>query len=110
MKTTEVAELVNERMAHFNQQGIHGEAVYDALAVDPNLPMLFDPADVEAISGDTQVALKFRRHRGQSPSFLRLSGKRVAYPRYEYFMHLKARYVGRSSKRAAEGYTQVAAE
>ncbi|TWA15964.1 hypothetical protein FB004_11945 [Sinorhizobium medicae] len=110
MKTTEVAELVNERMAHFNQQGIHGEAVYDALAVDPNLPMLFDPPDIEAISGDTRIALKFRRHRGQPPSFLRLSGKRVAYPRFELFQWLKARYVGRSSNKASEGYTRAAAE
>lgn len=109
-RTTEVADLVNQRMAHFNQQGVYGAKVYDALSTDTELPMQFETPDIEGISGDTPVAMKFRRHRGQPPPFLRLSGKRVVYPRFEFFQWLKDRYVSRSSKKASEGYTRTAAE
>ncbi|MQX70044.1 hypothetical protein [Sinorhizobium meliloti] len=108
--TTEIAALVNKRMAHFNQQGLYGAEVYDALSTDTELPMQLETADIEGISGDTPVALKFRRHRGQPPPFLKLSGKRVVYPRFEYFQWLKDRYVSRTSKKAAEDYTRTAAE
>ncbi|WP_457583149.1 hypothetical protein [Ensifer canadensis] len=108
---TEVSQLVNERMADWHAQGFHGAAVYDALSTDPALPMYLEPEDVAAISGDSESALKARRYRGQPPAFIRASGAKIRYPRYEYFQWLKVRFVPRTEQVAATRYiNQPAAE
>lgn len=107
---TEISQLVNERMAFWHSQGIHGAAVYDALSTDTTLPMLLEPEDVAAISGDSERALRARRYRGQPPTFVRASGAAIRYPRYEYFQWLKARFVPRKEQNAAPRYINQPAE
>lgn len=107
---TEIAKLVNERMADWHRQGVHGAAVYDALSTDTELPMYLDPEDVAAISGDSEVALKARRYRGQPPPFIKASGAKIRYPRFEYFQWLKIRFVPRAERSAPERYINQPAE
>lgn len=107
---TIISQLVSERMALLNSQGIHGAAVYDALSIDTEIPMHLDPDDIEAISGDSPRALRARRQRGQPPAFIRASGAAIRYPRYEYFQWLKARFVPRSERNAADRYVNQPAE
>ncbi|MDX0930520.1 hypothetical protein GOE05_23900 [Sinorhizobium medicae] len=107
---TEVSQTVNERMAYWHSQGLHGAAVYDALSTDTTLPMYLEPEDVAAISGDSPLALKARRYRGQPPAFIRASGAAIRYPRYEYFQWLKVRFVPRTEQSAAPRYINQPAE
>jgi len=102
--TTNVAKLVNERTAELHRRGTHGPATYHELAVDPSIPANLEVEDICAITGDTPSGLKQRRQRGQAPAFLRLSGKRVVYPRFDFFMWLADRYVVRRAARAADTY------
>lgn len=95
---TETAQIVNERMAHWHNQGVHGAAVYDALATDTALPVLLEPEDIEAISGDTVRALKARRTRGKPPAYIKGYKGTIRYPRFEYFQWLKARFVPRNER------------
>ncbi len=107
---TEVSQLVNECMADWHSRGFHGADVYDALSTDTRLPMHLEPEDVAEISGDTPLALKARRTRGQPPPFIRASGAAIRYPRYEYFQWLKVRFVPRTEQNAAKRYTNQPAE
>lgn len=106
MRTPSTAELVQARIVHWHREGKHGGELYAALAEDVELPSFFPVPAVCEVTGETETGLKQRRQRGQSPSFVRLSGRRVVYPRLDLFLWLKDRYVGRKSPRASAEYVR----
>ncbi len=109
MSEEEERQLIRDRMAHWTQQGIFGESVYDAMATDPCLPNNLAIPQVSEASGLNENTLKMRRARNMEPPFVRLTRKFVVYPKADFFQWLKRRYVPtRKDKRARDEYTQRA--
>ena len=107
--STSIIRLFAERSASWSSQGYYGAALYDQLAVDPELPEHFEPEVAAAIVNMLPSGLKDRRKRGAGPSFVRFSQNMVGYPRFPYCMWLKARFVERSPSLAVGEYTRVSA-
>ncbi|MER8369010.1 hypothetical protein [Mesorhizobium sp. M1378] len=107
---TPTAALFGERSAFWTSQGRVGRALYLALAADSELPDNLLPADVAAILNIDPDSVKQRRVRGEQPSFLKLSGKIVLYPRNLFCLWLADMLVDRRNQSAippADRYTQA---
>lgn len=107
---TSTAALFAERSAHWTRQGLVGRPLYLALAADSELPDNFRQEDVAEILHIDEGSVKQRRARGEEPSFLRVSGKIVLYPRNLFCMWLASTLVDRRSPEAipaSDRYTQA---
>jgi hypothetical protein len=102
-----IVALFTERSAYWSQRGYHGAQLYEMLACDPALPENFDPAVIAAILHVKPDALAQRRKRGGGPSFLRPSKISVIYPRAQFCLFLRDRFVERRTPRAQSEYTTV---
>ncbi|WFU88740.1 hypothetical protein QA644_06660 [Rhizobium sp. CC1099] len=107
---TPTAVLFGERSAFWTSKGIVGRALYIALAADSELPDNLLQEDVAAILNIDPASVKQRRVRGEEPSFLKLSGKIVLYPRSLFCMWLADMLVDRRGLEAnppSGRYTQA---
>lgn len=102
-------QQIRDRVAHWTNQGVLGESLFDALATDPVLPSSLSAAHVSEATGLSANTLKMRRARRMEPSFIRLTRKFIVYPKGDFFQWLKRRYVPmRHDGRARDEYTQAA--
>ena len=80
-KKTPTAVLFDQRIGVHTARGLTGAAVYEALAIDDQLPATFCPDDVAGILGIERASLKRRRQHGEPPDFIRIGGRHLLYPR-----------------------------
>ncbi len=91
------SELLSERYSHWAQQGLHGEALFMALAFDAEIAVMLPPENAAIVVGSTPSGLKQQRARNTGPPFVRLTGKVICYPRVDLFRYLARRYVRRAA-------------
>jgi len=89
----EVARVFSARIAPWTSQGLSGNALYERLATDDELPAVFDSDDLAAIIGISPLSVKKARSRGAGPNFMRLSAKAVRYSRPDLCSYLASKYV-----------------
>ena len=87
------ARAFSARLAFWTSKGLSGQQLYERLAADDELPMVFDSVDVAAITGVSPLAVKKARSRKTGPSFIRLSAKAVRYNRADLCSYLASKYV-----------------
>ena len=87
------AQAFSSRTAYWTAQGLSGQQLYERLASDDELPMVFDSEDVAAITGVSPLAVKKARSRRTGPNFIRLSAKAVRYNRADLCAYLASKYV-----------------
>lgn len=90
-------KLIAERYAYWSEQGMHGKALFEALANDPEIPFMLQPELASVVVGSSPGAMKQMRARGTGPAFLRQTGKIVSYTRPDLFQFLARRYVSRAA-------------
>ncbi|WP_150525509.1 hypothetical protein [Roseibium sediminis] len=71
-------EVFNLRLKYWVAEGKRGQALYNALSTDPNLPHLLNEGEASQILGLSVRALRMRRFRKQPPYYRKL-GKAVRY-------------------------------
>jgi len=104
-----IVTLFGERSAYWTSQGYFGEALYERLASDSELPENFSSKVVAAILDVQPEAIAQRRKRGHGPSFIRLAQNYVTYPRHALCLYLRDRFVERRPALAAREYTAIGA-
>lgn len=78
---TPTAVLFDQRIGIHTARGLTGAAVYEALALDDQLPANFQPDDVADILYVERASLKRRRQHGEPPDFIRIGSRHLLYPR-----------------------------
>ena len=104
-----VVQLFNERVAHWVSEGFHGPALYEQLASDLTMPADFALGVVAKLLNVKLPALGARRKRGAPPSFIRTAPNAVLYPRGNFCLFLRDRFVERRPALAKREYTRVPA-
>ncbi|MCG6115229.1 MAG: hypothetical protein MEQ84_08520 [Mesorhizobium sp.] len=91
--TSKAVCAFSARLAYWTSQGLNGAALYERLATDDELPAVFDPNEVAAIWGIKPLSLKRARMRGTGPSYMRVTERKIRYPRAELCRYLASRFV-----------------